>query len=56
MIGNSPKSDILPARAAGFNAVFIPNDNTWVLEHDELDPTDTGVLHLSAFPELLRHF
>jgi len=56
MIGNSPKSDIRPARAAGLNAVFIPNDNTWVLEHDELDPADPGVLRLSAFPELLRHF
>ncbi|MCM0676143.1 HAD family hydrolase [Micromonospora phytophila] len=56
MIGNSPKSDIRPARAAGMNAVFIPNDNTWVLEHDELDPADPGVLHLAAFPELLRHF
>ncbi|MBQ1073349.1 HAD family hydrolase [Micromonospora sp. C31] len=56
MIGNSPKSDIRPARAAGLNAVFIPNDNTWVLEHDELDPTDPGVLRLSAFPELLHHF
>ncbi|WP_091089754.1 HAD family hydrolase [Micromonospora nigra] len=56
MIGNSPRSDILPARAAGMNAVFIPNDNTWVLEHDELDPTDPGILHLAAFPDLLRHF
>ncbi|GAB7034526.1 HAD family hydrolase [Streptomyces sp. NPDC021749] len=56
MIGNSPKSDILPARSAGLNAVFIPNDHTWVLEHDELDPGDTKVLRLSAFNELLRHF
>ncbi|MEV0807601.1 HAD family hydrolase [Micromonospora sp. NPDC050200] len=56
MIGNSPKSDILPARAAGMNAVFIPNDNTWVLEHDELDPADEGVLRLTGFTELLRHF
>ncbi|RKN50534.1 HAD family hydrolase [Micromonospora endolithica] len=56
MIGNSPRSDILPARAAGMNAVFIPNANTWVLEHDDLDPTDTGVLRLAAFPDLLRHF
>ncbi|MBQ1026187.1 HAD family hydrolase [Micromonospora sp. C95] len=56
MIGNSPRSDILPARAAGWNAVFIPNANTWVLEHDELDPADAGVLHLDAFPDLLRHF
>lgn len=56
MIGNSPRSDILPARAAGWRAVYIPNANTWVLEHDELDPADEGVLHLSTFPELLRHF
>lgn len=56
MIGNSPKSDILPARAAGLNAVFIPNDNTWVLEHDVLDPADGQVLRLEKFTELLRHF
>ncbi|MEV4713870.1 HAD family hydrolase [Micromonospora sp. NPDC049374] len=56
MIGNSPKSDIAPARAAGMNAVFIPNENTWVLEHDELDLADAGLLRLAAFPELLHHF
>jgi putative hydrolase of the HAD superfamily len=56
MIGNSPKSDILPARAAGMNAVFIPNVHTWVLEEDDLDPSDSGVLHLSRFTELLAHF
>lgn len=56
MIGNSPASDILPARAVGLGAVFIPNPHTWVLEEDELDPTDDGVLHLNAFPELVEHF
>jgi putative hydrolase of the HAD superfamily len=56
MIGNSPRSDILPARAAGLNAVFIPNAHTWVLEHDELDHTDQGVLHLKHFRELTEHF
>ncbi|MFI9049136.1 HAD family hydrolase [Streptomyces sp. NPDC053427] len=56
MIGNSPKSDILPARSAGLNAVFIPNDHTWVLEHSELDPADDKVLRLAAFGELVRHF
>ncbi|MEU0182198.1 HAD family hydrolase [Streptomyces sp. NPDC006207] len=56
MIGNSPKSDILPAREAGMSAVFIPNENTWVLEQSELDPADGRVLRLTAFPELLRHF
>jgi putative hydrolase of the HAD superfamily len=56
MIGNSPKSDILPARRAGMSAVFIPNQHTWVLEHDELDPSDTGVLHLETFTDLVKHF
>ena len=31
MIGNSPRSDINPALAAGLNAVFIEHPNTWVL-------------------------
>jgi len=56
MIGNSPKSDILPARGAGFNAVFIPNAHTWALEHGDLDPRDERVLRLAAFPDLLKHF
>lgn len=56
MIGNSPRSDILPARQAGMNAVFIPNDNTWALEQAEVDPADERVLRLRAFPELLEHF
>jgi putative hydrolase of the HAD superfamily len=58
MIGNSPKSDINPALAVGMNAVFIPHDFTWVLEHEVIDyPTEQQrMLELAAFPELLRHF
>jgi putative hydrolase of the HAD superfamily len=56
MIGNSPKSDILPARQAGLNAVFIPHDHTWALEHGELDPADDRVLRLRTFRELTDHF
>jgi putative hydrolase of the HAD superfamily len=56
MIGNSPKSDVAPARAAGMRAVFIPNVNTWALEHAELDADDDGILQLGAFTELLDHF
>lgn len=56
MIGNSPKSDILPARQAGLNAVFIPNANTWSLEEAEIDSADAGVLRLRTFSELLDHF
>jgi putative hydrolase of the HAD superfamily len=33
MVGNSPKSDVNPALAAGLHAVFIPHGNTWILEH-----------------------
>jgi putative hydrolase of the HAD superfamily len=56
MVGNSPKSDIAPARAAGLRAVFIPNVNTWALEHAELDFDDDRILRLRAIPELLDHF
>ena len=56
MVGNSAKSDINPARLAGLNAVFLPNENTWILEHDDIDPADDGVLRLTRFPELLEHF
>ena len=56
MIGNSPKSDIEPARAAGLRAVFIPNVNTWALEHAELDLDDEGILQLGSITELLDHF
>jgi putative hydrolase of the HAD superfamily len=56
MIGNSPKSDILAARDAGLRAVFIPNANTWVHEHADLDPADEDILQLDTFGELRRHF
>ncbi len=57
MIGNSPKSDINPALAAGFNAVFIPHDNTWVLEHEEVAAVENSrLLVLENFAELRGHF
>jgi putative hydrolase of the HAD superfamily len=36
MVGNSPRSDINPALAAGLNAVWVPHANTWTLEKEEL--------------------
>lgn len=58
MIGNSPKSDINPALAAGFNAVFIPHDFTWVLEHESVNQplADRRLLQLASFAELATHF
>ena len=58
MVGNSPKSDINPALSAGVNAVFVPHDNTWILEHEEvLGGGFSGkLLTLSAFRELRDFF
>jgi len=44
MIGNSPKSDINPALAAGLNAVFVPHAHTWVLEKQEIVESGVGRL------------
>jgi putative hydrolase of the HAD superfamily len=55
MIGNSPRSDIRPAREAGLRAVFIPHEHTWELEHADL-PDDDGVLTVRRVPELVEHF
>jgi len=58
MVGNIPKSDINPALRAGLNAVFVPHDETWVLEHEELaDPQPPSrLLVVNQFSELMRHF
>jgi putative hydrolase of the HAD superfamily len=58
MIGNSPKSDINPSLAAGLNAVFIPHDQTWVLEHEEISDLPDGrqLLVLERFRQLSEHF
>jgi putative hydrolase of the HAD superfamily len=58
MVGNSPKSDINPALGAGLNAVFVPHDDTWVLEYEELAEAKppTQLLVLAKFAELTNHF
>ena len=58
MIGNSPRSDINPALAAGFNGVFIPHDFTWVLEHEAVSPPPDRqrLIELGSFSALADHF
>jgi len=58
MIGNSPRSDINPALAAGLHAVYIHHPNTWVLEHDTIDSAPAGqrFIELDNFAKLNRHF
>ncbi len=56
MIGNSPRSDIVPARAAGLRAVLVSHASTWRLERADLDPDDHGVVRVGRFAELLDLF
>jgi len=56
MIGNSPRSDINPAKAAGLRTVFIPYHTTWQHELEEISPTGTETLVLENFGELREHF
>ncbi|MBZ2184898.1 MAG: HAD hydrolase-like protein [Bryobacter sp.] len=56
MIGNSPKSDINPALAAGLNAVFVPHPRTWSLEQTELAPAGPGTLRIVENFSDLRNF
>ena len=56
MIGNSPKSDINPALAAGLNAVFIPHARTWHLEKTELADGPGRVITVERFADLRRYF
>ena len=56
MIGNSIKSDVNPALAVGMGAVFIPNENTWALEHAELQTGAPRLLQIQRFGQLTDHF
>lgn len=54
MVGNSPRSDILPARDAGLRTVYIPHRTLPEFEAAPLEhPPD---LTLRRFRELARHF
>jgi putative hydrolase of the HAD superfamily len=58
MVGNSPKSDINPALAAGLHAVFLFHKDTWVLEHAALAsaPEGQNLVELDSFAKLSTIF
>ena len=56
MVGNSPKSDINPALAAGLKAVYVPHPRTWGLEREEIQEADDRLLVLKSFAELREYF
>lgn len=56
MVGNSLKSDIVPAIAAGAWGVFVPHALTWVLEHvdaPEDAPRFRQIEHLGELPAVI---
>ncbi len=53
MVGNSFKSDIVPALAVGASAVYIPFHVTWALEHAETFDHER-LWQISRFDELLK--
>lgn len=59
MVGNSLRSDILPALAAGSFAVYVPHDLTWSYEHAEEPieaPRYAKIGHLGELPATLDTF
>ncbi|KKB10135.1 HAD family hydrolase [Devosia chinhatensis] len=59
MAGNSLKSDILPALAAGAAAIYVPHDLTWSYEHAE-EPQDqphyARIDHFGQLPDAVARF
>ena len=57
MVGNSLKSDIVPAIAAGSWGVHVPHELTWLLEHEEApedEPRYRRIEGLGELPDLIR--
>ncbi|MDU8944398.1 HAD family hydrolase [Ovoidimarina sediminis] len=57
MVGNSLKSDVLPALAVGAAGVHVPHALTWALEHEtapEAHPRFFRLPDMSGLPPLLR--
>ena len=57
MVGNTLKSDIVPAIKAGSWGVYVPHSLTWALEHDEAPSTHRRyhhIEHLGELPEVVR--
>ncbi len=56
MVGNSLKSDVVPAIEAGGWGVYVPHDLTWAFEHVEAPvdaPRFRQIEHLGELPDLL---
>ena len=52
MVGNSLKSDVIPALAAGAYGVHIPHGLTWALEHADAPSDNTRFFSLTSLADL----
>jgi putative hydrolase of the HAD superfamily len=56
MVGNSLKSDVIPALQAGCWAVYVPHSLTWALEQDEPPAQNRRyrlIAHLGELPDII---
>jgi putative hydrolase of the HAD superfamily len=54
----APEMTWMLALAAGINAVFVPHDSTWTLEHETVNPAPEGcrLLGVNKFADLQSYF
>ena len=52
MVGNSLRSDVVPAIEAGAWGVFVPHEHTWALEHDDAPEGHTRFRELETLEGL----
>ena len=53
MVGNSPKSDINPAKTAGLRTIFIGNSNTWSFEQEEILVKEPKTIVLNSINDII---
>jgi putative hydrolase of the HAD superfamily len=51
MMGDSIRSDILPALAAGAHAIHVPSDHQWAFDHAEPPPASPRFHRIARFAE-----
>lgn len=57
MVGNSLRSDVIPALEAGAWGIYVPHDLTWALEHAEPPQTQSryrSLTHLGELPAMIE--
>jgi len=56
MVGNSLKSDILPALEAGAHAVHIPSEHSWALDHADSPGSQERFMQIGSIGDLAGLF